>query len=86
MSVAGDVIFRLLFSDAGLFGIGLLTAKLALPIVSLGRIRVLPIGSPEDNGRQPDGKLGITANLASLIGVLIWFAAGAAYGLWRVYG
>lgn len=83
MSAASEAILRLLFSDAGLFGIGLLTAKLTLPVISLGRIRVLPISSPHVTGRLPDGKFGIAANLAAVIGVLMLGAF--AYGAWRVF-
>lgn len=85
MSTASEVIFQLLFSDFGLRGIGFVTAKLVLPIVSLGHIRVHPLGSTEHStGRLPDGKIGITSDLAALIGILIWVAVAVAYGVWWV--
>jgi hypothetical protein len=64
------------------------TAKLVLPLVSLGRLKVLGY-DPDDprqlqegsTQRQPDGTLGVRGGAVTLIGLIIWINAGVIIGI-----
>ncbi|MBM3091625.1 hypothetical protein GFB56_12460 [Ensifer sp. T173] len=64
---------------------GYTTARLVLPIITLGKVRVQPIASA-DRGfswlgfkRVADGSLMCRADMAGLIGVLLWLLTAVLF-------
>jgi hypothetical protein len=59
---------------------GYYTAKVVLPVVSLGRVHVAPaanlllISSPAYE-RRPNGTISVHPNIAGMIGLLVWALA-----------
>lgn len=72
-------------------GAGYLTARVVVPVISLGRIHVEPgpnkkLIKPQFGRLQrlPNGKLVMEAELASLIGLVFWGVVGlGAYFVFR---
>jgi len=81
-----------LFGEFLFWSAAYLTSSLLLPILSLGFLRVLPIGASQTRSaswsftRVSKFRVGVGPGLASAIGVVLWLLIGAAVTAYVIRG